>query len=124
MKRSEEVKKSGDSNPVPEPSGRNSATGSRLESRGRANRRLRIWEKCVEIVLRPSARTLSVRQDKFGRFLPALTDRLARFDRSDPVRYDFALCRLGILDLCSRVRRKENCDICLLRDVCRVRVVR
>jgi uncharacterized protein (TIGR02757 family) len=53
----------------------------------------------------------------------ALTDRLARFDRSDPVRYDFALCRLGILDLCSRVRRKENCDVCLLRDVCRVRVV-
>ena len=49
----------------------------------------------------------------------ALTDRLARFDRADPVRYDFALCRLGILDLCSRRRRKENCDVCLLRDVCR-----
>ncbi len=48
-----------------------------------------------------------------------LTDRLARFDRADPVRYDFALCRLGILDLCSRKRRKENCDVCLLRDVCR-----
>jgi uncharacterized protein (TIGR02757 family) len=49
----------------------------------------------------------------------ALTDRLARFDPSDPVRYDFALCRLGILDLCSRKRRKENCDVCLLRDACR-----
>jgi len=49
----------------------------------------------------------------------ALTDRLARFDRSDPVRYDFALCRLGILDLCSRKKKKENCDVCLLRDVCR-----
>lgn len=49
----------------------------------------------------------------------AITDRLAKFDPSDPVRYDFALCRLGILDLCSRKRRKENCDICLLRDVCR-----
>jgi uncharacterized protein (TIGR02757 family) len=49
----------------------------------------------------------------------ALTDRLARFDRADPVRYDFALCRLGILDLCSRRRRKENCDVCLLRDACR-----
>jgi uncharacterized protein (TIGR02757 family) len=49
----------------------------------------------------------------------ALTDHLARFDRTDPVRYDFALCRLGILDLCSRRRRKENCDVCLLRDVCR-----
>ncbi|HKB81346.1 MAG TPA: TIGR02757 family protein [Thermoanaerobaculia bacterium] len=49
----------------------------------------------------------------------AITDRLARFDRSDPVRYDFAICRLGILDRCSRKRRKSNCDICLLRDVCR-----
>jgi uncharacterized protein (TIGR02757 family) len=49
----------------------------------------------------------------------AITDRLAAFDASDPVRYDFALCRLGILDLCSRKRRKENCDVCLLRDVCR-----
>jgi uncharacterized protein (TIGR02757 family) len=49
----------------------------------------------------------------------ALTDALTRFDPSDPVRYDFALCRLGILDLCSRKRRKENCDVCLLRDACR-----
>lgn len=49
----------------------------------------------------------------------ALTDRLARFDRTDPVRYDFAICRLGILDLCSRKQKKENCDVCQLRDVCR-----
>jgi uncharacterized protein (TIGR02757 family) len=49
----------------------------------------------------------------------ALTTRLARFDAADPVRYDFALCRLGILDLCSRKRRKENCDVCMLKDVCR-----
>ena len=53
----------------------------------------------------------------------AVTDRLARFDRTDPVRYDFAICRLGILDLCSRRRRKANCDVCLLRDVCRFPVV-
>ncbi|HEX2121829.1 MAG TPA: TIGR02757 family protein [Thermoanaerobaculia bacterium] len=53
----------------------------------------------------------------------AITDRLARFDAADPVRYDFALCRLGILDLCSRRQRKENCDVCLLRDVCRFPVV-
>ena len=53
----------------------------------------------------------------------AITDRLAKFDRGDPIRYDFAICRLGILDLCSRKRRKENCDVCLLRDVCRFPVV-
>lgn len=53
----------------------------------------------------------------------ALTDRLARIDATDPVRFDFALCRLGILDLCSRKKRKENCDVCLLRDVCRFPVL-
>ena len=53
----------------------------------------------------------------------SITDRLARFDRQDPIRYDFAICRLGILDLCSRKRRKENCDVCLLRDVCRFPVL-
>ena len=52
-----------------------------------------------------------------------ITDRLAKFDAADPVRYDFAICRLGILDLCSRKRRKENCDVCLLRDVCRFPVL-
>lgn len=49
----------------------------------------------------------------------ALTNRMTKFDPSDPVRYDFAICRLGILDLCSRKRQKSNCDVCLLRDVCR-----
>ena len=53
----------------------------------------------------------------------SITDRLARFREDDPVRYDFAICRLGILDLCSRRRRKSQCDICLLRDVCRFPVV-
>jgi uncharacterized protein (TIGR02757 family) len=52
-----------------------------------------------------------------------LTDRLAAFDAADPVRYDFALCRLGILDLCSRVKKKQNCDVCLLRDACRFPVL-
>jgi uncharacterized protein (TIGR02757 family) len=52
-----------------------------------------------------------------------ITNRLAKFNGSDPVRYDFAICRLGILDLCSRKRRKANCDVCLLRDVCRFPVL-
>ncbi len=49
----------------------------------------------------------------------SLTDAMAQFDAADPVRYDFAICRLGILDLCSRQKRAENCAVCLLRDVCR-----
>ena len=66
---------------------------------------------------------LSERKSADWKAARAVTDRLARFDPADPVRYDFALCRLGILDRCSRRRRKENCDVCLLRDVCRFPVV-
>jgi uncharacterized protein (TIGR02757 family) len=62
---------------------------------------------------------LNTRKSADWKAARALTTRLARFDASDPVRYDFALCRLGILDLCSRKQRKENCDVCLLREVCR-----
>ena len=62
---------------------------------------------------------LSERKSGDWKTARALTDALARFDDADPVRYDFALCRLGILDLCSRKQKKENCDVCLLRDVCR-----
>ena len=62
---------------------------------------------------------LNTRRSADWKAARAITDRLARFAPSDPVRYDFALCRLGILDLCSRKRRQENCDVCLLRDVCR-----
>ena len=66
---------------------------------------------------------LSERKTADWKTARAITDRLAVFDAADPVRYDFALCRLGILDLCSRKRRKENCDVCLLKDVCRFPVV-
>lgn len=66
---------------------------------------------------------LSDRRSADWKTARALTDQLARFDASDPVRYDFALCRLGILDLCSVRQKKENCDVCLLRDVCRFPVL-
>ncbi|HEX7828116.1 MAG TPA: TIGR02757 family protein [Thermoanaerobaculia bacterium] len=66
---------------------------------------------------------LSERKSADWKAARALTDQLARFDATDPVRYDFALCRLGILDLCSVRQRKENCDVCLLRDVCRFPVL-
>ena len=62
---------------------------------------------------------LSERKSADWKAARAITDRLAVFDAADPVRYDIALCRPGILDLCSRKRHKENCDVCLLRDVCR-----
>jgi uncharacterized protein (TIGR02757 family) len=65
---------------------------------------------------------LNTRRSADWKTARVLTDRLARFDASDPVRYDFALCRLGILDRCGTKKRKENCDVCVLNDVCRVRL--
>jgi uncharacterized protein (TIGR02757 family) len=48
-----------------------------------------------------------------------ITDRLRECDPRDPVRYDFALARLGILDLCQRRFRVEICAQCDLLRVCR-----
>ncbi|MFA6472057.1 MAG: TIGR02757 family protein [Candidatus Latescibacterota bacterium] len=68
---------------------------------------------------------------RMGRFL-GLTDRkipdwkmaleitrsLRRLDRSDPVRYDFALARPGITRQCTH-KTGENCTSCMVRDLCR-----
>ncbi len=47
-----------------------------------------------------------------------VTDQLRRFDPRDPVKYDFSLCRLGILKLCPKKRRLSRCEDCPLLDVC------
>ena len=48
-----------------------------------------------------------------------ITERLRDCDSEDPVRYDFALARLGILELCQRRFRVEICRDCDLLRVCR-----
>ncbi len=47
-----------------------------------------------------------------------LTAALRAFDPADPVRFDYAICRLGILDLCPRRRDRRKCAECPLFDVC------
>jgi uncharacterized protein (TIGR02757 family) len=47
-----------------------------------------------------------------------VTEGLRRLDPSDPVRYDFALSRLGILDECPRRRDPVKCRRCPLVPVC------
>lgn len=48
-----------------------------------------------------------------------VTEALREVDLADPVKYDFALARLGILDLCQRKYREEICEKCELRPACR-----
>ncbi len=47
-----------------------------------------------------------------------ITDRLARFDPADPVRFDYALCRIGILGICRPELRLSRCEECLAAQVC------
>ena len=44
-----------------------------------------------------------------------ITEALKALDPSDPVKYDFALCRLGILDKCPRTADALKCESCLIR---------
>ncbi len=43
-----------------------------------------------------------------------VTRSLKRFDAEDPVKYDFALSRLGILEGCPRHLRPAECELCAL----------
>jgi len=49
-----------------------------------------------------------------------ITRRLARLDPEDPVKFDFALCRLGILEICRTTPRLSECQDCIARPVCPV----
>lgn len=47
-----------------------------------------------------------------------ITTSLRRFDAGDPVKYDFAICRLGIIDACPKRKDAGKCDACQIRDIC------
>lgn len=47
-----------------------------------------------------------------------ITATLRELDPRDPVRYDFALCRLGILDECPARVDRRKCEKCLMKELC------
>ncbi len=47
-----------------------------------------------------------------------ITDRLARFDPEDPVRYDYALCELGTVGICRPSLAASLCSECALSAAC------
>jgi uncharacterized protein (TIGR02757 family) len=49
-----------------------------------------------------------------------ITNSLRVLDPEDPVKYDFAICRLGILEDCPLKRDQDKCRLCTLAPVCRV----
>jgi uncharacterized protein (TIGR02757 family) len=47
-----------------------------------------------------------------------ITRALARFDPSDPTKYDFSLCHMGMLQRCPSRRDVERCEGCGVKPVC------
>lgn len=50
----------------------------------------------------------------------AITESLKQLDPDDPVKYDFALCRLGILDKCPATPLPHKCAACEINGICRL----
>ena len=71
-------------------------------------------------VLRVSRRLgLTGRRDATWRTAEEITGSLRRVDARDPVRFDFALCHLGMSGACPPRPDAERCQRCALRPVCR-----
>ncbi len=63
---------------------------------------------------------LTDRRDASMRTSMEITAALAEIDPDDPVKYDFALCRLGILKLCPKKRDLVKCRSCSIYSVCKL----
>lgn len=63
---------------------------------------------------------LTARRDASWRTAEEVTDALREFDPDDPVKYDFAICHLGVSRQCPSRQDLEKCTPCILRDVCKV----
>ncbi len=62
---------------------------------------------------------LTRRSDTSWKTAAEITARLRRFDPEDPVKYDFSLCHLGMVQQCPSRRDAEACEGCGVRPICR-----
>ncbi len=62
---------------------------------------------------------LTNRRDVSWRTAAEITEGLRRFDPEDPVKYDFSLCHMGMLQRCPSRRDPARCEGCGVIDVCR-----
>ena len=61
---------------------------------------------------------LTARRTTGARMAADITEGLRRLDPSDPLRYDYAVCHLGISGGCPPRLRPEHCRSCPLRRIC------
>lgn len=64
---------------------------------------------------------LTDRRDMSWRTAEEITAGMRRLDPEDPVRFDFALCHLGMSGACPPRRDAALCQACSLRDACRAK---
>ena len=90
---------------------------------------LGLWPICPSVLLIPVdthilriSRNLGLTKRRTATWATAeeITATLRRFDSGDPVKYDFALCHLGVSRDCPSRRDLIKCEQCVLRDVCSV----
>ncbi len=53
-----------------------------------------------------------------GKAVRQVTRRLRELDCDDPIKYDFALCHLGISESCIHERSEQHCPSCPIEPVC------
>jgi uncharacterized protein (TIGR02757 family) len=62
---------------------------------------------------------LTRRRDVSWKTAEEITVGLRRYDAADPVKYDFPLCHLGMLQRCPSRRDEVRCEGCGVKSVCR-----
>jgi uncharacterized protein (TIGR02757 family) len=74
----------------------------------------------VDVHIHKLARNLGLtkRKDVSWETAVEITSALATFDRSDPTRYDFSLCHMGMLQRCPSRRDPVRCEGCGVQPVC------
>jgi uncharacterized protein (TIGR02757 family) len=74
----------------------------------------------VDVHIHRLARNLGFtrRRDLSWRTTEEITAALATLDARDPVRYDFSLCHMGMLQRCPSRRDEDRCEGCGVKPVC------
>jgi len=74
----------------------------------------------VDVHIHKLARNLGLtrRPDLSWKTAVEITRALARFDTEDPIRYDFSLCHMGMVQRCPSRRDPKRCEGCGVKPVC------
>jgi len=61
---------------------------------------------------------LTTRNSADWKMAKEITENLKKLDPDDPVKYDFVITRLGIVEKCPGKKMQNKCAQCLIKDIC------